>query len=67
MGYVTQTRRIDLIGGEGEFTIEVKLIGEVIQKGTKGQEWILSGNWFKEFGTIDTKWLLLWKQNFGNN
>lgn len=67
MGYVTQTRRIDLIGGEGEFTIEVKLIGEVIQKGTKGQEWILNGNWFKEFGTIDTKWLLLWKQNFGNN
>ncbi|XP_006367188.1 anthocyanin 5-aromatic acyltransferase-like [Solanum tuberosum] len=57
MGYVTQTRRIDLIGKEG-FTIAVELIGEVIQKRTKDKEWILSGNWFKEFSTIDTKRLL---------
>ncbi|KAH0705266.1 hypothetical protein KY289_010342 [Solanum tuberosum] len=54
MGYVTQTRRIDLIGEEG-FTIAVELIGEVIQKRMKDEEWILSGNWFKEFSTIDTK------------
>ncbi|KAH0708788.1 hypothetical protein KY284_010215 [Solanum tuberosum] len=57
MGYVTQTRRIDLIGKEG-FTIAVELIGEVIQKRMKDEEWILSGNWFKEFSTIDTKRLL---------
>ncbi|KAH0734409.1 hypothetical protein KY285_010116 [Solanum tuberosum] len=54
MGYVTQTRRIDLIGEEG-FTVAVELIGEVIQKRMKDEEWILSGNWFKEFSTIDTK------------
>lgn len=54
MGYVTKTRRIDLIGKEG-FTIAVELVGEVIQKRMKDEEWILSGNCFKEFNIVDTK------------
>ncbi|XP_059301400.1 phenolic glucoside malonyltransferase 1-like [Lycium ferocissimum] len=54
VGYTAKARHVDLVGKEG-FTIAVKLIGESIQKRMKDEEWILNGNWFKEFYTLDMK------------
>ncbi|XP_060202454.1 phenolic glucoside malonyltransferase 1-like [Lycium barbarum] len=49
---VTKASRLDLVGTEG-FIIAVELIGETIQKRMKDEEYILTGEWFKEFCTID--------------
>ncbi|OIT21998.1 malonyl-coenzyme:anthocyanin 5-o-glucoside-6'''-o-malonyltransferase [Nicotiana attenuata] len=57
MGHIARTRHVDLVGKEG-FTNAVELIGEAIQKRIKDEEWILNGNWFKEFGTVNAKRLL---------
>ncbi|KAM3343512.1 hypothetical protein P3S68_025601 [Capsicum galapagoense] len=51
VSYIARTRHADLAGKEG-FTIAVELIGEVIQKRMKDEEWILSGSWFKELDTV---------------
>ncbi|KAK6777243.1 hypothetical protein RDI58_023960 [Solanum bulbocastanum] len=45
-------RHVDLIGKEG-FEIAVELIGEVIQKKMKDEEWVLNGDWLKVFDNVD--------------
>ncbi|MCD7453622.1 CDK-activating kinase assembly factor mat1 [Datura stramonium] len=52
VAYMAKIRHVDLVGKEG-FTVAVKLIGEAIQKRIKDEEWILTGNWFKELTTLD--------------
>ncbi|KAH0719895.1 hypothetical protein KY284_004925 [Solanum tuberosum] len=52
VGCVTNTRHVDLVGKEG-FEIAVELIGEVIQKKMKDEEWVLNGNWLKVIDDID--------------
>ncbi|XP_059301404.1 phenolic glucoside malonyltransferase 1-like [Lycium ferocissimum] len=49
---ITKASRLDLVGKEG-FTIAAELIGETIQNRMKDEEYILTGEWFKEFCTID--------------
>ncbi|PHU04325.1 hypothetical protein BC332_25147 [Capsicum chinense] len=51
VGYIVRTRHSNLAGKEG-FTIAAELIGEVIQKMMKDEEWIQNGSWFKELNTI---------------
>lgn len=54
VGYIASTRHIDLVGNEG-FIIGAKIIGEVIQKKRKDEEWILNGYWEKQIRAIDLK------------
>ncbi|WMV49088.1 hypothetical protein MTR67_042473 [Solanum verrucosum] len=53
VGCVTRSiRHVDLVG-KGGFEIAVELIGEVIQKQMKDEEWVLNGNWLKVIDDID--------------
>ncbi|XP_060202438.1 phenolic glucoside malonyltransferase 1-like isoform X1 [Lycium barbarum] len=52
VGYVARIRHADLVGKEG-FTMSVELIREAIRENMKDEEWILNGNWFKSYSTLD--------------
>ncbi|XP_059301405.1 phenolic glucoside malonyltransferase 1-like [Lycium ferocissimum] len=52
VGYFARIRRANLVGKEG-FTMSVELIREVIRKNMKDEEWILNGNWMKQYSTVD--------------
>ncbi|WMV49086.1 hypothetical protein MTR67_042471 [Solanum verrucosum] len=52
VGCVTRSiRHVDLVGKEG-FEIAVELIGEVIKKKMKDEEWVLNGDWLKELNNV---------------